>query len=68
MVGSPVRIPLARRLATLLATAAIATALGGVAPAAAGGKPMPAGGEPMPLTSGQRSVAAADRIDQVSVC
>jgi hypothetical protein len=61
MAGSPVRIPLARRLATLLAMAAIATALGGVAPAAAGGKPMPAGGKPMPLTSGQRSVAAADR-------
>ena len=54
MAGSPVRIPLARRLATLLAMAAIATALGGVTPAAAGGKPMP-------LTSGQRSVAAADR-------
>ena len=61
MVGSPVRIPLARRLATLLAMAAMATALGGVAPAAAGGKPMPAGGKPMPLTSGQRPVAAADR-------
>jgi hypothetical protein len=56
MVGSPVRIPLARRLATLLATAAIATALGGVAPAAAGGKPMPDGGN------------WNDRIDQVSVC
>jgi hypothetical protein len=54
MVGSRVCIPLARRLATLLAMAALATALGGVAPAAAGGKPMP-------LTSGQRSVAAANR-------
>jgi hypothetical protein len=61
MVGSPARIPLARRLATLLVVAAIATALGGVAPAAAGGKPMPAGGKPMPLTAGQRSVAAANR-------
>ena len=48
MVGSPARIPLARRLATLLVVAAIATALSGAAPAAAGGKPMPAGGSQCP--------------------
>jgi hypothetical protein len=54
MVGSRVPIRRVRRLATLLATAAIATALAGVAPAAAGGKPMPA-------TPAQRSAAAANR-------
>jgi hypothetical protein len=62
MVGSPVRIPLARRLATLLVVAAIATALGGVAPAAAGGKPMPAGGKPMPAGAGQHCVVVLDKL------
>jgi streptogrisin B len=52
MVGSRVRTSRVRRLVTLLAMAAIASALGGVAPAAAGGKPMPAA---------VRSAAAADR-------
>ena len=61
MAGSRVPIPLVRRLATLLAMAAIATALSGVAPAAAGGKPMPAGGKPTPLVPSQRSAAAVDR-------
>jgi hypothetical protein len=37
MVGSRVRTPRARSPVTLLAMAAIATALSGVAPAAAGG-------------------------------
>ena len=41
MLGSRARTRRARRLATLLVVAAMATALG-VAPAAAGGKPMPA--------------------------
>ena len=41
MPGSRVLTRRARRLATLLVVAAMATALG-VAPAAAGGKPMPA--------------------------
>jgi hypothetical protein len=41
MPGSRARTRRARRLATLLVVAAMATALG-VAPAAAGGKPMPA--------------------------
>jgi hypothetical protein len=41
MLGSRVLTRRARRLATLLVVAAMATALG-VAPAAAGGKPMPA--------------------------
>jgi hypothetical protein len=53
MAGSRVLIPQVRRLATLLATAAIATALAGVAPAVAGGKLMPA-------TPAQRSAAAAN--------
>jgi len=53
MADSRVLIPKMRRLATLLAAAALATALGGVAPAAAGSKPMPA-------TPAQRSAAAAD--------
>jgi Peptidase inhibitor family I36 len=61
MAGSRVPIPLVRRLATLLAMAAIATALSGVAPAEAGGKPMPAGGKPTPLVPSQRSAAAVDR-------
>jgi hypothetical protein len=42
MFGSRVLTRRARRLATLLVVAAMATALGGVAPAAAGGKPTPA--------------------------
>jgi hypothetical protein len=42
MLGSRVLTRRARRLATLLVVAALATALSGVAPAAAGGKPMPA--------------------------
>ena len=41
MLGSRVLTRRARRLATLLVVAALATALSGVAPAA-GGKPMPA--------------------------
>jgi hypothetical protein len=68
MAGSRVLIPQVRRLATLLATAAIATALAGVAPAVAGGKPMPA-------TPAQRSAAAANsqvanssRLDGRSPC
>ena len=46
--------PRARRLAAVLVTAALATALSGVAPAAAGRKPMP-------LAPSQRSAAAANR-------
>jgi hypothetical protein len=54
MVGSRVGTPRVRRLVTLLAMAAIASALSGVAPAAAGGKPQP-------TAPGQRAAAAADR-------
>ena len=49
MVGARVRTRRVRRLVTLLAMAAFATALSGVAPADAGGKPMPA-------TAGQRGL------------
>jgi hypothetical protein len=42
MLASRARTRWARRLATLLVMAAMATALSGVVPAAAGGKPMPA--------------------------
>jgi hypothetical protein len=62
MVGSRVRTPRVRRLVTLLAMAAIASAHSGVAPAAASGNPTLAGGKPMPLmTPTQRSAAAANR-------
>jgi hypothetical protein len=49
MLGSRALTRRARRLATLLVVAALATALG-AAPAVAGGKPMPAGGKPTPAS------------------
>ena len=50
MPSSRVLTRRARRLATLLVVAAMATALGGVVPAAAGGKPTPLGGKPTPAS------------------
>jgi hypothetical protein len=62
MVGCRVLPPRARRLATLLVMAALATALSGVTPAAAGGKPMPLGGKPMPATAGRHCVVVLDKL------
>jgi hypothetical protein len=67
MLGSRALTRRARRLATLLVVAAMATALGGVAPAAAGGKPTPAGWPPYLADAADPAVTTLARDRRISI-